>query len=210
MMTLVNKLPRERRTQGERSADMQSALVEAAAAMLCEVGYAGTTTAEVARRAGATTGAMQHHYGSMSQLMLAVMRRLTEEFEETHAGFPDLAALPLPERCSKVVDALAAYYCAPRYVAIWELYVGSRCERELNAICVENRARAVAGLEKVWLQTFSDVPAGRQDLLAMMEFTLTFLRSHGLNRSLGTAAKSSKRQLGFMKEALLRQLEGRG
>jgi AcrR family transcriptional regulator len=203
MSALVNK----RRTQEERSAGMQSALVEAAAALLCEVGYAGTTTAEVARRAGATTGAMQHHYGSMNQLMLAVMRRLTEEFEQAYAGFPAFAALPLAERCSKVVDALAAYYCAPRYVAIWELYVGSRCERELNVICVDNRARAVAGLEKVWLQAFAGVKASRQDLLALMEFTLTFLRSHGLNRSLGTAARSSAKQLALMKETLLEQLE---
>lgn len=201
--------PRERRTQEERSAETQSALVEAAIEMLCDIGYAGTTTSEVARHAGCTTGAMQHHYGSKNQLMLALMNRLTDEFEAAYAGFPQLAGRPLRERCARVVEALAGFYCASRYVAIWELYVGSRCDAALNEMCVANRLRAMAGLEKAWLQVFADVTAPRDAVLVLMDFTVTFLRNYGLNQRLG-AARAPERQLEVLSGALETRLSQKG
>jgi AcrR family transcriptional regulator len=196
---------RKRRTHEERSAETQSALVEAAIGMLCEFGYAGITTAEVARRAQCTTGAMQHHFGSKDDLMLAVLGRLTLEFEERYRAIAAFAGLPLEQRCSEVVDLLADYYSEPRYVAIWELYVGTRCQRALNKVCVENRAGVIAQFEDVWIAAFADVTLKHSDLVALMRFTLIFLRSFGLDQNLGTEPATDD-QRAILKEALLTKL----
>lgn len=204
---LPKALARQHRSQEKRSNETRSALIEATISMLCELGYAGTNLADVARRASCTTGAMQHHFGSKEELMRALVVRIAAEFEETYAVFSSLVGLPLRERCARVVSVLAAYYSAPRYVAIWELYVGSRCEPTLNDICVASRAAVVVEIERVWLKIFVDVPASRQDVLALLDYTLTFLRNFGLNRSLGTASRSPLRQLTFLEDTLLLNLE---
>src|SRR5215813_13442153 len=57
------------RTQAERSAAMQAALIDAATELLIERGWAATTAVAVCERAGCTRGALIHHYPSMSALL---------------------------------------------------------------------------------------------------------------------------------------------
>ncbi|MBV9950634.1 MAG: helix-turn-helix transcriptional regulator, partial [Acidimicrobiia bacterium] len=52
----------ERRSQAERSATTQRALIEAAVELLIERGWAATTAVAVCERAGCTRGALIHHY----------------------------------------------------------------------------------------------------------------------------------------------------
>ena len=66
--------PRVRRSNETRSAEMRAALIEAAIQSLCAIGYSKTTTHEICRRAGATSGAIQHHFGSKDELILATLQ----------------------------------------------------------------------------------------------------------------------------------------
>ena len=197
---------RKRRTQEERSSDTTSALVEAAISALCELGYAGITTSEIARRAKCTTGAMQHHFGSKEDLLLAVLERLSTEFGQTYASFARFAKRPIEERSNHIVDSLWKYYEAPRYLAIWELYVGTRCDPPLHKICIRNRAQVLAACERAWLSAFSDLDADRQVLVDIMIFAITVLRSIGLNNALGTTPDLNGRQRKLLKEVVASKL----
>lgn len=61
---------RARRTRDP--ADKRARLMEAAAVLFAERGYAATTTADVARRAGVSEGIVFHHFGSKADLLEAV------------------------------------------------------------------------------------------------------------------------------------------
>jgi AcrR family transcriptional regulator len=75
-----------RRTQAERSAATQHALLTAARRLWGARGYSAVSTPEIAAAAGVTRGAMYHQYSDKTKLFLAVleaveedvMRRLTE------------------------------------------------------------------------------------------------------------------------------------
>src|SRR5580700_10650527 len=83
---------RVRRTQGERSAAMRERLLDAAIDCLYELGYSGTTTIEVAARAGVSRGAQLHHFPTKEHLVtLAVRHVLAKRLEEFRTAF---AALP--------------------------------------------------------------------------------------------------------------------
>lgn len=69
-----------RRSQTQRSAEMQARLVDAAIQSLVEIGYAGTTLVEICRRAEVTRGAFNHHYDSLHALMAQVLERLNTLF----------------------------------------------------------------------------------------------------------------------------------
>jgi AcrR family transcriptional regulator len=61
------------RTQAERSAATQEALLAAARRLWGARGYSAVSTPEIAQAAGVTRGAMYHQYPDKSQLFLAVL-----------------------------------------------------------------------------------------------------------------------------------------
>lgn len=68
--------PLARRTQSERRASTQSALLEAAVRTLRELGYARTTTTEIVARAGVSQGALFRYYPTKEALLSAAAATL--------------------------------------------------------------------------------------------------------------------------------------
>jgi AcrR family transcriptional regulator len=71
-----------RRTQAERSAATQQALITAARRLWGERGYAEVGTPEIAEAAGVTRGAMYHQYGDKAALFRAVVEAMDVEILE--------------------------------------------------------------------------------------------------------------------------------
>lgn len=71
-----------RRTQAERSAATQSALVSAARKLWGERGYDAVSTPEIAEAAGVTRGALYHQYSDKNRLFLAVVEAVEIELME--------------------------------------------------------------------------------------------------------------------------------
>jgi AcrR family transcriptional regulator len=67
------------RTQAERSAATQQALIEAARRLWGERGYAEVSTPDIAEAAGVTRGAMYHQYADKAALFRAVVEALDQE-----------------------------------------------------------------------------------------------------------------------------------
>jgi AcrR family transcriptional regulator len=70
------------RTQAERSAATQQALVEAARRLWGERGYAEVSTPEIAAAAGVTRGALYHQYADKAALFRAVVEAMDQEITE--------------------------------------------------------------------------------------------------------------------------------
>ena len=87
------------RTQSERSAATQNALITAARALWGERGYADVGTPEIAAAAGVTRGAMYHQYPDKAALFRAVietvetevMQRLSASVTAAQPGSPAAA-----------------------------------------------------------------------------------------------------------------------
>jgi AcrR family transcriptional regulator len=121
----------ERRTQAERRAAMRQRVLDATIDCLVERGYANTSTRHIAKRAGVTVGALQHHYDSKAELMAAALRELGERIaDDVIAGIPADGALR--ERAGVMLDRLWAVHNGPLYDAGLELAVASRTDRELD------------------------------------------------------------------------------
>ncbi|WP_236638329.1 TetR/AcrR family transcriptional regulator [Mangrovicoccus ximenensis] len=78
-----------RRTQDERSAETRRLLLDATVRSLMEVGYANTSTAGIARRAGVSRGAQTHHYPGKMDLIVAATAEMFANFAD---GMERLAA----------------------------------------------------------------------------------------------------------------------
>ena len=124
---------RRPRTQAERSAETQVALLEATVASLVELGYARTSTTEIVRRAGVSRGAQVHHYPTKGDLVVAAVEHV---FERQERAFVDaFAALPPAEQTlPHAIDLLWSIFDGPAYPAALELVVASRTDDHLAVV----------------------------------------------------------------------------
>lgn len=119
-----------RRTQAEKSAETRDRLLDAAIDCLVDLGYARTTTIEVAKRAGLSRGAMLHHYPSKAELVTAAVAHVAErritEFLRSVENFP-----PGADLVATVIDLLWENFSSPTSYAMLELTVAARTDKEL-------------------------------------------------------------------------------
>lgn len=121
----------ERRTQAARSASTRARLLDATIECLNELGYAHTTTPEIARRAGVSRGAQLHHFPTKAELVSSAVERL---FARRHEEFlAAIAALPASaDRASAAIDLLWSMISGPTFYAWLEMAVAARTDPELR------------------------------------------------------------------------------
>ena len=88
-----------RRTQADRSAATQDALVRAARPLFTEHGFAGVGTEAIVRAAGVTRGAMYHQFADKTELFAAVFEAVevdvTKRIDATIAAAGETDAIAL-------------------------------------------------------------------------------------------------------------------
>jgi AcrR family transcriptional regulator len=137
------------RTQEERRARTKARLLDATVECLVELGWSGTSTTEVAGRAGVSRGAQQHHYPTKMVLVAAAMEHLLERqrlaYEQAYAILP-------PERrnVEGALDLLWNVFRQPAALALLELAVAARTDDELKPLCLDINERVL----QVILKTF--------------------------------------------------------
>jgi AcrR family transcriptional regulator len=149
-----------RRTQAERTAATTTKILDAAAECLIELGWSGTSTPEVCRRAGVSRGALLHHYPTKQELIAAsvlhVMARRTEEFRAT------LATLPLDAsyvtRLETAIDVLWGIYQGDSAGAWLEFHVAARTDDALRPVLAQTAALMQQEIERVWAELFPPDP----------------------------------------------------
>ena len=126
-VTQATEVP-ERRTQAERTAGTQAKLLDAAIDCLVELGFAKTSTQEIARRAGVSRGAQLHHFPTKESLVTAAVGHLVEKrLAEILEADPD------PDRG---VEVLSEAFSGPLFYAALELWVAARTAPALHEAMV--------------------------------------------------------------------------
>jgi AcrR family transcriptional regulator len=116
----------------DRSRATRERLLEAAVASLAESGWARTTVATVAARAGVSRGAAQHHFPTRGDLVTAAIRHMTEvrvgELRSTLEAPPDGS-----NRTRWALDRLAGLYTTTLFTAALHVWTEAAVDAELRA-----------------------------------------------------------------------------
>ena len=122
--------------QEERSAETRRRLLDATVACLFERGYAGTTTTEIASRAGVSRGAQLHHFPRKDELVVSALEHV---FELRLAEMSAAIAEPPPgnreNRVAVLIDAMWPMFKGPTFYAWLELVVASRTDPRSTTRC---------------------------------------------------------------------------
>jgi AcrR family transcriptional regulator len=136
------RVKQARRTQAERTAATRTALLNATLESLVSNGFGGTTTSEVAQRAGVSPGALLHHFPAKADLLCAAVAHLLEmrraEFRKAMANLE-----PGADRVEAGIDLLWSMFSGPAFAAWVELWVAARTDPAL--------AEAVSSMDREFM-----------------------------------------------------------
>ncbi len=170
-----------RRTQADRSAETRVQLITAAVTLLHKIGFAGVTTANIAKEAGVTTGALHHHFPTKFELLFTVYDHLAERVLEGFTKQENLATngrLNVPE----LVRYFWGVYGDPEYWAIWEILIGTRTDADARPQAVSDRMDAIREVRYRWLESHVDMGEAKKEIFELLEFTLIAIRGLSLER----------------------------
>ncbi len=123
---------RRRSLQDERSEETRARLLEATIKSLVAVGYARTSTTEIAERAGVSRGAQVYHYPTKAALVTAavdhLLQRRYRELQKLFVERPPRAGGP-----GAAIDLLWRMFEGSTFAAWLEFVVASRTDPELRA-----------------------------------------------------------------------------
>ena len=170
-----------RRTQAERSAATRARLLDATVACVSELGYARTTTPEIARRAGLSRGAQLHHFPTKAELVASAVEHLVErrnrEFREAFARVP--AGV---DRYAAAIDILWAMLCGATADAWRELALAARTDPELRPRVAELTTYMHEVIEGTFRELFAESAADNPFFAVAPSFVLALLDGLAVSR----------------------------
>jgi AcrR family transcriptional regulator len=205
--TQTAKGPPRRRTQDERSALTRAKLIDAAIDTICAKGFASTTTTEIARRAGVSRGALQHHFGTRYDLLTAVGDRLTVDMLALSEDLTARGRSP-EARVRAAVRHYWSVYTGKTFLAVLNIHLGLKSDRGSVVRLRRHFANVYRGSDEPWMELFADTGLPRGRLSALRRIVLATLRGLAVARFLGIidgSAEAELRQLQAMTVAELRR-----
>ena len=122
-----------RRSHAERSRSTQQDLIAATIQVIAGQGLEHASTFEIAKVAGVTPGALQHHFANKKALILRATTELvhSDDLGGNLAVWPD-PSLPLRQRAQDAITtAWNLTYGRPNYVTMWSIFMACRTDPEL-------------------------------------------------------------------------------
>ncbi len=124
-------------------------------ACLAELGWSGTSTTEVARRAGVSRGAQQHHYPTKTLLVAAALEHLLERqrfaFERAFADLPEDR-----RNVEGALDLLWNIFREAPSLALLELAMAARTDETLRGLSIDLNERIIQVILETFLRLFPE------------------------------------------------------
>jgi AcrR family transcriptional regulator len=168
-------MTRNRKTQEQRRHETREAVLNAAAQVLTEAGYAKFSAARVAAQAGVSRGALERYFPTKNDLLVAV----TEHVMERAMSDARLLAARGPKQEDPINRFLLDsehFFFSPIYRGMIELAMTARSDDEFAERLDPIIQRARIALNTTWREALADAGFPRRNAELFVELTHYFLR----------------------------------
>lgn len=193
--------PRERRSHAERTAETRERVMTAVVSSIADVGYQKTTAAEIARRAGVTWGAVQHHFGDKDGILMAVLKESFDQFARllADAPSPDEA---LEKRVALFVDRSWEHFAGPHYRSTFEILLNLPSDLEISW-----QTEMLDGWLRIWSSYFPESRPTHAPTVDLIHYAISLLTGLAAMRMLeGPHTRPRNAELGYLKDTLVSEL----
>ena len=193
----MTSVPVPRRTQAERRALTRDALLQATIGCLIDLGYAGTTTSEIQRRAGVSRGALTHHFAAKSDLLVATVNALYDDVSAgIHAALTNPLNPPADETSLRpAILTLWNRFSSPLFCATTELRGAARTDPELRSALLPHELRLDAELTELTEATIGRHLSARPTATALCHILMTSMRGQAMSSALRPPAAGQEPHL---------------
>jgi AcrR family transcriptional regulator len=193
--------PRARRSHAERTAETRERVIQAVVDSIAEVGYQRTTSAQIARRAGVTWGAVQHHFGDKDGILVAALEASFARFAERLDPVPSPDE-SLASRVSRFVERSWEHFGSAHYRSTFEILLNLPPDLEPSW-----QNGMLDAWTRIWSRYFPGSRLSRRHTVDLMHYTISVLSGLAATRMLeGGEAPVRRKELGFLEDTLVREL----
>lgn len=195
---------RSRRSQAERTADTRRRVIDAVIDSIADVGFSRTTGTEIARRAGVSWGAVQHHFGDKNGVLAAALLETFNHLVEV-LGEPDEHATSIEARAELFVDRAWTHFSSGHYRTAYGIFLDLRTDVE--SLDEEMTERQISTWTRIWRRYFPDSRLTRRQTADIMNYCVVVLSGLATTETIGHRdARTISRALDFLKDTLTREL----
>ena len=205
MASQTTDAPTEQLTwQQTKSMLTRTAILQASVDCFYELGYANTTTENIAKKAGVSRGAMLHHFPSRFDLIKASVGFLNQQRIEMFAR--EEFAVQHGAEHSRIEEGIDTYWRqlnTPAFIVFHELRVAARTDEELADVL----RPALAEFDQAWFAAVKDVfpDLALSEAFGRANFLTQFvLESMAIARNTGVGSVPEKMMLDWLKRELRR------
>jgi AcrR family transcriptional regulator len=200
----VSERERGRRTHAERTAETRQKIIAAVVATIEELGYRRATASAIAKRAGVTWGAVQHHFGGKEGILAAVLEHSFERFAERIAAISAEDG-SIEQQVSRFVDASWQHFGSPQYRSTFEILLNHLSD---DSDAVPGwQAEMFRAWDEVWSRVFGDLGLSRSRSTVVQHYTICVLAGLAAVKMIeGADAPVRKSEIALLKDTLVREL----
>ena len=158
---------------------IRHALLDAAIASILERGFYRASSNEIARRADVTWGAIQYHFGTREELLLAVLERSFDRFVLSLAA-TELTGTTVRDRLAALARVIWAHYGRPEYVAVMQIHLNLSRDPKRAQATEDAMLRLTDGLISGWRTLIERGFGPELGQLGLDIFIFETLRGHAL------------------------------
>ena len=201
---LLAVLPR--RTQAERLAETRSRIIAATVSYIDERGFHQTSLQQIAKVAGVTVGAVQHHFANKMELLTAVVEDSFGQLAESMRNVAFEGA-SLEERIKLFVDQCWDFCNSPRYQASLHILLGMRSDHgepeKFESWLHATLGRVMSEGFDRWREVFGDVALDEQEQFDTLLYLFSSLSGTSLLARISQSKERVANDLRVLNELLL-------
>lgn len=175
-----------RRSNEDRRVETRRALLAAAIDVFSEVGFAAGTTKMIADRANVTRGALQYHFNSKEEMILAVIGHAMERINFSIRADEHLGK-SINERVELVVNEYRSAFATPTFLAAIQIFLGVRNAPQLSESMRMHLRQSRDAINKTWVDLFPEAAHNPQELNVLRRITMASIRGYVVIEALGAS-----------------------
>lgn len=192
--------------QAQKTLIAREKIMNAVIALINDGGFGAASSSKIARRAGFTWGAVQHHFGSKEDILAAILDQSHQRFTAL-MNAEGLASGSLKKRVDEFVDRMWQHYQSDLYLATLEILLAMRKHPVPTSDSqLQQQSRSHAHTMQEW---FADSSLGDEALLEALIYTHTFLTGLMIEQVFEGQIRNEKAHLTRIKRSMLVMLRGK-
>lgn len=181
-------------------------ILNAVISLINEGGFGAASSSKIARRAGFTWGAVQHHFGSKEDILAAILDQSHQRFTELMTVDSSISGA-LKKRVDQFVERMWQHYQSDLYVATLEILLAMRKHPpRASDDQLQQQSSSHAHTMREW---FGDSSLSEAELLETLIYAHTFLTGLMIEQVFEGQIKNEQQHLTRIKRSMLLMLKGK-